>query len=418
MYVNYAGFNHHALELRFDNPASSSFEAEARNQRHAILTKACLQQSLGYLLFSHHLFDQIETALLRLSMGSKAYGLAGMLPVVSSPCNDRVYNAENVKFLRPFLNVPKTRLIETAKISGIEWYEDSTNHDPSYGKRNVVRSLLLNEQELPAALQSASLYEMMQEFQIQRQQSDFLLQEIIKRCFRLQVVPSMGIIKLRPRYKMISELDHRVVARVLAYISEKVMPQGHVLQSGFEPFVDNFLNAQSMLTPTFTKSNTQWTYYPGKRNGENKFWVVSRQYLKPNKLECIDIHLTGGKISERVMWDNRWWIQVEGPPGIDQEYRLRPMHLNDLKTLKQNLQVLEHWRHWTKNAESAKGKARFMIPILEKKVADTDGGMEYQGNKMVALPTLGISFDQDIKVKSHHRSLESSDFEFARFQIE
>src|SRR5947207_1961122 len=100
----------------FDNwktgqPTSKGrFEVDARKFRYQALAGACLHAGITNLLVAHHADDQVETVLLRMIKGSTAVGLAGMKPMARIPECEEIFNADQIKIIRPLLGVRKVGL--------------------------------------------------------------------------------------------------------------------------------------------------------------------------------------------------------------------------------------------------------------------------------------------------------------------
>ena len=105
-----------------DKPVTGIME-KARAARYKLLTEYCKNQGIRGLFLAHHQDDQAETFLIRLAKGSGLDGLAGMSPVREDG---------DVALLRPFLGIPKGRLIATCRARGISFVEDPSNANPAY----------------------------------------------------------------------------------------------------------------------------------------------------------------------------------------------------------------------------------------------------------------------------------------------
>ena len=66
-----------------------------------------------------------------------------------------------VMLYRPLLNFSKDRLIATCLENKIPWFEDKTNHDPTFTLRNAVRHMCKNH-NLPVALQKPAILQFSQ----------------------------------------------------------------------------------------------------------------------------------------------------------------------------------------------------------------------------------------------------------------
>lgn len=121
---------HHILDWK--TPVSQGLEAAARSARYALLNEFCEQKGILHLMIAHHINDQAETFLMRLERGSGVYGLSAMSPISYK---------EHIRYLRPFLSIPRTKLQSTCKHFNQEWFEDESNADDKY-KRVKFRKLL------------------------------------------------------------------------------------------------------------------------------------------------------------------------------------------------------------------------------------------------------------------------------------
>ncbi|MEK0084304.1 tRNA lysidine(34) synthetase TilS [Benzoatithermus flavus] len=109
---------------------ASGIQAAARAARYRLLTAACREAGILHLLLAHHADDQAETVAMRAERGSGPDGLAGMPAVREEP---------GLRLLRPFLPVPKARLIATLRAAGQPWLEDPSNRSPRF-RRGRLRS--------------------------------------------------------------------------------------------------------------------------------------------------------------------------------------------------------------------------------------------------------------------------------------
>ncbi|MCP4394828.1 MAG: tRNA lysidine(34) synthetase TilS [Alphaproteobacteria bacterium] len=121
---------HHILD--WENPVTKGLEAAARNARYKLLNLFCKDNGILHLMLAHHIDDQAETFLMRLERGSGVYGLSSMAPIIYK---------ENVRYLRPMLDVSRERIHATCHDYNQEWFEDESNYDDKH-KRVRFRKLL------------------------------------------------------------------------------------------------------------------------------------------------------------------------------------------------------------------------------------------------------------------------------------
>lgn len=98
-------------------------QEQARLARYDLLASFARQRGLRTLVTGHTLDDQAETVLMRLAHGSGPAGLAGMR---------RETRRDGLRHVRPFLDIPKTRLIATCDAHGWPWLTDPSNRDERF----------------------------------------------------------------------------------------------------------------------------------------------------------------------------------------------------------------------------------------------------------------------------------------------
>ena len=115
--------------------ASGSIETAARNSRYQAFRE--LLQADELLLMAHHLDDQIETVLFRLTRGAGAQGLAGI------PAQRQLGSG---RLLRPLLQYGRAELAAYAAMHQLAWQEDESNSDQQHD-RNYLRHRVLPQIE-------------------------------------------------------------------------------------------------------------------------------------------------------------------------------------------------------------------------------------------------------------------------------
>ncbi|HEY8289412.1 MAG TPA: tRNA lysidine(34) synthetase TilS, partial [Acetobacteraceae bacterium] len=106
---------------RLDGLAHGPALAErARQARFAALTRTCRDAGILHLLLGHHAGDQAETVMMRVLRGSGSRGLAGMAALQES---------DQLRLLRPLLDVAPGRLRTFLYAAGLDWVEDPSNRD-------------------------------------------------------------------------------------------------------------------------------------------------------------------------------------------------------------------------------------------------------------------------------------------------
>ena len=125
------GLSHRTLRWSGAKP-KSGLPAAARIARYRLLAKAAREAGAAHVLTAHTRDDQAETLLMRLLRGSGIAGLGAMA---------RETEREGVVVVRPFLNIPKSRLVATLRTAKLGFADDPTNRDVNF-TRPRLRALM------------------------------------------------------------------------------------------------------------------------------------------------------------------------------------------------------------------------------------------------------------------------------------
>jgi len=129
--ANALDVEHRTLRWRGEKP-KTGLPSAARDARYRLLARAALGCGATHVFTAHTRDDQAETVIMRLSRGSGIAGLAAMA---------RQSERDGVVLARPFLDLPKSRLVATLNKAGIAFADDPTNHDPRF-TRPRLRALM------------------------------------------------------------------------------------------------------------------------------------------------------------------------------------------------------------------------------------------------------------------------------------
>jgi tRNA(Ile)-lysidine synthase len=120
-----------------DEPGNTA--AVARRLRYATLVSAAREVGASIVAVAHHAEDQLETMLMALARGCGPDGLAGM--AWSAPCPVGP-GAEDIRVVRPLLDVPKNRCVDLCNVAGVPWCEDPSNRDTDQARVRLRRDVL------------------------------------------------------------------------------------------------------------------------------------------------------------------------------------------------------------------------------------------------------------------------------------
>jgi tRNA(Ile)-lysidine synthase len=137
------GVEHVTMRWTGDKPSTGIQEA-ARLARYRLLQTAARRARARCVLTAHTLDDQAETVLFRMARGSGLAGLCGMagrVPIdkLAGKATGGAGRSDDVRLVRPLLDVPKARLIVTLQEAGIAYAEDPSNADPRFTRARLRR---------------------------------------------------------------------------------------------------------------------------------------------------------------------------------------------------------------------------------------------------------------------------------------
>ena len=106
----------------------------ARKKRYELVVNYCTKNKILHLMTGHHFDDKLETFYMRSSRNGNIVGLSS-IPWIREDSYLRI--------VRPFLNFPKARLIQTCKYFNYQWLDDPSNKNEKY-ERVKIRNKLKN----------------------------------------------------------------------------------------------------------------------------------------------------------------------------------------------------------------------------------------------------------------------------------
>ncbi len=109
---------------------STGIQQSARQARYRLLAEAARKAGASHILTAHTLDDQAETVVMRMARGSGITGLGAMA---------RRSRLDGLILVRPFLELPKLRLIATVRAAKIPYAEDPSNADPQFTRARMRR---------------------------------------------------------------------------------------------------------------------------------------------------------------------------------------------------------------------------------------------------------------------------------------
>lgn len=126
-----AGLKCHVLSWE-PGRKTTRIQEHARQARYDLTASCALEHGIDAIATAHHLDDQAETVLMRLARGSGVDGLVGICAVSQWG---------GVALLRPFLDLPKARLVASLEAIGAKWIEDPSNDDDAFERVRVRKAM-------------------------------------------------------------------------------------------------------------------------------------------------------------------------------------------------------------------------------------------------------------------------------------
>ena len=111
-------------------------EEKARAERYRLLGHWAAERGLQAIATGHHLDDQAETLLMRLSRGAGLRGLAAMRPDSPLPSSEA-----SVRLIRPLLSWRRAELEGVCEECEVKAAQDPSNHDDHYERVRTRRAL-------------------------------------------------------------------------------------------------------------------------------------------------------------------------------------------------------------------------------------------------------------------------------------
>jgi tRNA(Ile)-lysidine synthase len=198
------GVPHAILTADWKQKPETGLQERARAMRYRLLGAWARERELSAVVTAHHLDDQAETFLMRLSRGAGVQGLAGMRRVVRSPDG-------NIPIVRPLLGWRHSELEAVCTASGIEPVRDPSNSDREFERVRVRAALAGSDLVQPQQVAASATH---------LAQADAALQWATTREWQRGVTMGGGKIVYRPADAPL-EIRRRIVRRaVLALASE------------------------------------------------------------------------------------------------------------------------------------------------------------------------------------------------------
>lgn len=121
------------LECHTLDIINHNFEEQARQKRYEFFYQLAVKYQAKYILLAHHADDNLETMLMRLIKGASIEAYAGMKEETKF---------KDIYLYRPFLQIPKSKILQYANTNNIKYFNDVTNESNIY-LRNKIRNEII-----------------------------------------------------------------------------------------------------------------------------------------------------------------------------------------------------------------------------------------------------------------------------------
>lgn len=128
------GVPHAILTASWDEKPETAIQERARLMRYRLLGEWARERGLTALLTAHHLDDQAETFLMRLSRGAGIKGLAGMRRIARGA-------GGSVAVVRPLLGWRHSELEAVCAAAAVQPVDDPSNADEQFERVRIRKAL-------------------------------------------------------------------------------------------------------------------------------------------------------------------------------------------------------------------------------------------------------------------------------------
>lgn len=272
-------------------PIITRLHATARKARYNLLVEACQRHGMKDLLLAHQREDQAETILMRLAKGSGVDGLAGIKAQTMMG---------DVRILRPFLSIPRRRLIVTCETAGVAFITDPSNQSSKFARGRLRRVMPLLEDE---GLTVERLVELASRAAEAREALDYYTKEFLRVSSQRDVAGAIRIDLDRLR-----AVPRAIAARALTAALQNIhMDDYPPEQASLNRLLDAVLNHEEMPVCTLHgcligKTDNQATLM------REVSAITDEKSVEPGKT---------------VIWDGRWGLQFGA--DLENSYTVRPL---------------------------------------------------------------------------------------------
>lgn len=421
-----------------DPKSTKGFEMKARDKRYRGLINLAAKNKLYDLFTGHHKDDQVETIMLRLlrdrnlnPLSFRGMSMTSTVPTANEtqasstfsrsirapefldeqPVSMAVPRSESytpgIRLHRPLLKYQKDELIATCEHFGIPYVQDKTNFNPQLTPRNAIRHVRAYH-KLPKALSSEGLLNACSKANEIYWKMEKQAQVFLERILSLDLHSETGVLFLclealppsmtNAELQGLSFFMQRVIS-IVSPLDEKLLPT--MLN---RDYVDQ-IHTLCMHGPSMKSNKPASVLYnqiicARVSNDQSSNAITlrfSRQPISSGNTSSLTQRFqhdtkpigsgTGRDYSRWMLWDQRFWLRVNGELAVLNETIVRPYHPGDVSKVRQGLKQIDRLEAFEKMLSTyALGNIRFTLPVL------------LVSGEIVAFPTLGVSVIQSPQI--------------------
>lgn len=235
--------------LKLAKEKKITVEQAGREARYKTFDSLIQKGLVDKIATAHHLNDQAETILLNLLRGCGLTGAKGMEPI-----RDKVY-------IKPFLEIDRTEIMEYIDDNAIPYVEDETNADSSYS-RNYIRNIVMPTIRKKFKSVDRNLVNFAK---ICAEDDEFINEQVEMGG----VVRNKDITKIPLSYFAFkSSIINRILMRALSYYSLQDIEKKHIVM--IREFAKEGENGASIDLPFGIKIHKEYDYITISLKGNEK----------------------------------------------------------------------------------------------------------------------------------------------------
>jgi tRNA(Ile)-lysidine synthase len=238
------GVPHAILTAEWDEKPKTAVQERARTERYRLLNEWAERRGLGAIATAHHLEDQAETFLMRLSRGAGARGLAGMRKVAPLP-------GGNILLVRPLLAWRHSELEAICAAADAEPARDPSNDDEQFERVRMRRALTSTNWLDPTAVAESASH---------LADAETALEWTVEQEWQRSVSQSDRAIVYSPGDQP-PEIRRRIVCRALFALATEGDPE--LRRRELDPLLETLSNGgKATLRGVLCTGGAEWRFEP------------------------------------------------------------------------------------------------------------------------------------------------------------